>query len=47
MRQGLEEVIQTTRMHICIAHGHRQQCGKGRGGGLGGGVKWKENEKHL
>ena len=30
-----------TYMHICIAHGHRQQCGEGLGGGGG----WVEEGK--
>lgn len=24
-----------TNMHVCIAHGHKQQCGEGQGGGAG------------
>ena len=31
---GLEEISQRTCVHICIAHGHRQQCGEGRVGGF-------------
>ena len=34
-----EEISQRTYMHICIVHGHRQQCGKARQGGGGGRVE--------
>ena len=33
--RGLEEINQKSYMHICIVHGHRQQCGEGQHGGGG------------
>ena len=35
--QGVGEISQRTYIHICIAHGHRQQCVNARGWGVGGG----------
>ena len=48
---GVEVISQRTYMHVCIAHGHRQQCGEGRGGGgegwaVGGmGAGWRGSER--
>ena len=44
---GLEEICRRTYMHVCIAHGCRQQCGEGRGGGMGGGGQKGYNRWHL
>lgn len=47
----LEEISQRINRHIYIAYGHRQQCSKGRGWGVGGmrdtcnGVKKKKKKK--
>ena len=46
-RGGLEEISQTTYMHICKAHGHRQLCGEGRGWGCWVEASKGENGGHL
>ena len=47
-RWQLEKISQRIYLHIFVAHGHKQQCGEGGGGGTAGwrGAKLGENGGH-